>query len=59
MLADWLDKMARELEITEKNAWPGNALEIAEVMFLAFSSVSKVTYGKDVATPNQFATKVK
>lgn len=60
VLADWLEKTARRLEFSskEKEHWPDNALEMAEVMFTAFSSVTKSSHDRDVATPAQFATKI-
>ena len=47
-----------EFSSKEKDQWPDNALEMAEVMYTAFSSVTQSTQERDVATPVQFATKV-
>eukprot|EP00112_Aurelia_sp_Birch-Aquarium-sp1_P012599 Seg265.5 transcript_id=Seg265.5/GoldUCD/mRNA.D3Y31 product="Kinetochore-associated protein 1" protein_id=Seg265.5/GoldUCD/D3Y31 len=58
VLARWLDSRARHMEISEKDNWPYNALELAEVMFKAFSDVAKTTYGRGNATPAQFAMQV-
>ena len=41
-----------------KENWPQNALELAEVMFKAFSDVAKSNYGRGNATPAQFAMQV-
>ena len=41
-----------------KDNWPHNALELAEVMFKAFSDVAKSNYGRGNATPAQFAMQV-
>ncbi|CAM9688149.1 unnamed protein product [Lampetra fluviatilis] len=35
ILAKWLDQRARSLELTEKQHWPENGLQIAEVFFTA------------------------
>ena len=58
-MADWLENTARRLEFSEKEEWPDNALELAEVMYTAFSNVSQSTQDRGIATPMQFATKVK
>ena len=58
ILACWLEKIARDLEYIEKESWPDNALDLAEVMYKAFSNLSQSTQGRGVATPMQFATKV-
>eukprot|EP00795_Rhopilema_esculentum_P003310 gene3310-1645_t len=57
-LVKWLDARARNMEITEKDNWPHNALELAEVMFKTFSDVAKSNYGQGNATPAQFAMQV-
>jgi len=53
-----LENTARRLEFFEKENWPDNALDLAEVMYTAFSNVSQSTQDRGVATPMQFATKV-
>lgn len=58
ILADWLEKAAKSLELSENEKWPDNALDLAEVMYTAFSNVSQSTQERGVATPVQFATKV-
>ena len=58
ILADWLESTARRLEFFEKENWPDNALDLAEVMYTAFSNVSQSTQDRGVATPMQFSTKV-
>lgn len=58
ILADWLENTARGLESTEKENWPDNALDLAEVMYTAFSNVSQSTEERGEATPMQFATKI-
>eukprot|EP00111_Clytia_hemisphaerica_P002309 TCONS_00006511-protein len=58
ILADWLESTARRLEFFEKESWPDNALDLAEVMYTAFSNVSQSTQDRGVATPMQFSTKI-
>ncbi|XP_065660662.1 kinetochore-associated protein 1 isoform X2 [Hydra vulgaris] len=58
LLASWLERIARDLEYKEKESWPDNALDLAEVMYKAFSNLSQSTQGRGVATPMQFATKI-
>ena len=49
---------SQSLFIFFQENWPYNALELAEVMFKAFSDVAKTTYGRGNATPAQFAMQV-
>eukprot|EP00794_Sanderia_malayensis_P020311 gene20311-22310_t len=58
MLAKWLEARASNMEVTEKDSWPTNALELAEVMFNVFSDVAKTAYGRGHATPAQFAMQI-
>ncbi|XP_078000948.1 kinetochore-associated protein 1-like [Glandiceps talaboti] len=40
LLALWLEKKARNMELVEKTDWPQNALELAELMFTPARSVT-------------------
>ena len=47
-----------DLFLFQQDGWPLNALDLAEVIFKAFSDVAKTTYGRGLATPAQFAMQV-
>ncbi|XP_074632538.1 kinetochore-associated protein 1-like [Acropora palmata] len=58
MLASWLEQRARNMELSEKDGWPQNALKLAGVFLSASKSVSGSALGRGLATPGQFVDQV-
>ncbi|XP_015749862.1 PREDICTED: kinetochore-associated protein 1-like [Acropora digitifera] len=58
MLASWLEQRARNMELSEKDGWPQNALKLASVFLSASKSVSGSALGRGLATPGQFVDQV-
>ncbi|RMX40569.1 hypothetical protein pdam_00016563, partial [Pocillopora damicornis] len=55
MLASWLEQRAKNMELSEKEGWPQNALQLASVLLCASKSVSGSASGRGLATPAQFS----
>lgn len=58
MLASWLEQRAKNMELSEKEGWPQNALQLASVLLCASRSVSGSASGRGLATPAQFSDQV-
>ncbi|XP_078352521.1 kinetochore-associated protein 1-like isoform X2 [Oculina patagonica] len=58
MLASWLEQRARNMELSEKEGWPQNALQLASVLLSASKTVSGSASGRGLATPAQFVDQV-
>ncbi|KAJ7374444.1 Kinetochore-associated protein 1 [Desmophyllum pertusum] len=58
MLANWLEQRARNMELSEKEGWPQNALQLASVLLSASKTVSGSASGRGLATPAQFVDQV-
>nr|XP_006814292.1 PREDICTED: kinetochore-associated protein 1-like [Saccoglossus kowalevskii] len=56
LLALWLIKKARDMELSEKDDWPNNALEMAQLLFKSGRSIEHSEQGRKITTPSEFST---